>query len=112
MAIARQERGLGTFKGPVIVMAAESKEDMDCVVSKALDGLNMDVRTRSGITHDVADLKRIAADRAGSIIWLDPDSGDEVSRQQLSESLRKNLVFHKKSNVLDTWCISLSAVIG
>lgn len=64
----------------MIVMAAESKDDLDGVVTKALEGLNLDVRTRSGITHDLVDLKRVAADKAASIVWLDPDNSDEVSK--------------------------------
>lgn len=81
MAIARQERGISAFKGPIVVMSSEGKDELDQIVEESLHGLKMDVRTRTGNTHGILDLKKIAADKASRIIWLEPESNDEVLPQ-------------------------------
>ncbi|GMH41923.1 hypothetical protein BSKO_09842 [Bryopsis sp. KO-2023] len=79
MAIAKEERTVGTFKGPVIVLADVDKDELDAITDRALDGLKLDVKTRSGCTHDVSDLRKVAAEKAKTVIWLEPDDGDETS---------------------------------
>lgn len=59
-----------------MVLDDRDKDELDFVVSRAAEGLNLNVLTRKGCTHDVMDLKRVAAGRAKCVIWLEPDDNE------------------------------------
>lgn len=48
-------------------------------IAHEAEGLNLNIFTRRGCTHDASDLKRVAAGEAKYIIWLEPEDEDEVS---------------------------------
>lgn len=79
MSMAKQERRHGTFVKPVVVMADIEKKQLDAVVKRSLNGLTLDVFTRQGLAHSPADLRRVAADQADTIVLLQPEDEDSVS---------------------------------
>ncbi|GMH36546.1 hypothetical protein BSKO_04414 [Bryopsis sp. KO-2023] len=75
MAIAKKERG--GVHDCVVLLADLKKKQLDELTSRAVGDLDMDVRARYGCTHDIADLQKVAADKAHTIIWLDPQDKDD-----------------------------------
>lgn len=53
-------------------------EELTNIVQHENEELNLHIITRSGISHDLQDLRRVAVGRAKCVIWLEPDE-DEVS---------------------------------
>ena len=56
-----------------MVLAERDKEDMDRQLKKALGGQKIEWHTRSGAPHSIADLDKVAAGQARTIIILQPD---------------------------------------
>ena len=56
-----------------MVLAERDKEDMDKQLKKALWGHKVEWHTRSGAPHAIADLEKVAAGQARTIIILQPD---------------------------------------
>lgn len=73
---------------PVVVLAEREKEDMDRQLRRALRGTSMEWHTRSGAPHALADLEKVAAGQARTIILMQPDS----AQVQCCESLTCRLV--------------------
>ena len=63
---------------PVVVLAERDKDDMDKQLKKALRGQKVEWHTRSGAPHAIADLEKVAAGQARTIIVLQPDE-EEVN---------------------------------
>ena len=63
---------------PVVVLAERDKDDMDKQLKKALGGQKIEWHTRSGAPHSIADLEKVAAGQARTIIILQPEQ-EEVS---------------------------------
>lgn len=63
---------------PVVVLAERDKDDMDKQLKKALRGQKIEWHTRSGAPHSIADLEKVAAGQARTIIILQPEQ-EEVS---------------------------------
>ena len=66
--------GLLLLHRPVVVLAEREKEDMDRQLRRALRGSSMEWHTRSGAPHALADLEKVAAGQARTIILMQPDS--------------------------------------
>ena len=75
--ISEASKERGSFRCPIVVLDDCEKEELDVIVSRAAEGLDLNIMTRKGCTHDVTDLRRVAAGRAKCVIWLEPN-GDEV----------------------------------
>lgn len=58
---------------PVVVLAERDKEAMDQEVRRALRGYELEWHTRSGSPHSSADLERVAAGQAHTIVLLHPE---------------------------------------
>ncbi len=56
-----------------MVLAERDKDDMDKQLKKALWGHKIEWHTRSGAPHSIADLEKVAAGQARTIIILQPD---------------------------------------
>ena len=61
-----------------MVLAERDKDDMDKQLKKALGRQKLEWHTRSGAPHAIADLEKVAAGQARTIIVLQPDE-EEVS---------------------------------
>ena len=84
---------------PVVVLAERDKDDMDKQLKKALRGQKLEWHTRSGAPHAIADLEKVAAGQARTIIVLQPDE-EEVnphlhSNKQLCCPCALRLAIHK-----------------
>lgn len=65
MAVAKEERGRGTFAKPVVILADMDKDEMDAAVADALGSDHaLDVITRQGCPYDVSTLESIHAGKA------------------------------------------------
>ena len=62
-----------SIRRPVVVLAERDKDDMDKQLKKALRGQKLEWHTRSGAPHAIADLEKVAAGQARTIIVLQPD---------------------------------------
>ena len=58
----------------MVILAERDKEDMDRQLRRALRGSSVEWHTRSGAPHALADLEKVAAGQARTIILLQPDS--------------------------------------
>ncbi len=56
-----------------MVLAERDKDDMDAQLKRALWGQKIEWHTRSGAPHAIADLDKVAAGQARTIILLQPD---------------------------------------
>ena len=74
------------MRRPVVVLAERDKDDMDKQLKKALRGQKLEWHTRSGAPHAIADLDKVAAGQARTIIVLQPD--EEEVRPHLHGSRR------------------------
>jgi len=72
------------FKKPVVVLAERSKDEMDAAV-RNLKGLSLDLVVRSGRPSRQADLQRVAAAAAGTVLLLQPEP---VSSEAAAEALK------------------------
>eukprot|EP00775_Hariotina_reticulata_P004547 gene4547-4799_t len=71
------------FKKPVVVLAERSKDEMDAAV-RNLKGLSLDLVVRSGRPSRQADLQRVAAASAGTVLLLQPEPvGCEAAAEAL-----------------------------
>ena len=61
-----------------MVLAERDKDDMDKQLKKALGGQKLEWHTRSGAPHAIADLEKVAAGQARTVIVMEPDE-EEVS---------------------------------
>jgi hypothetical protein len=59
---------------PVVILAERDKEEMDRQLRKALRGTSLEWHTRSGAPHAAADLEKVAAGQARTVILLQPDA--------------------------------------
>ncbi|KAL0031396.1 hypothetical protein WJX79_008726 [Trebouxia sp. C0005] len=84
MAVARAEQQVGAFKGPVVVLADMDKADMDAAVAKNLQGCKLEVLTRSGRPHSIADLEKAAAGRARIIVMLHPEDEEGAAERKVA----------------------------
>lgn len=57
-----------------MILAERDKEEMDSQLRRALRGSKVQWHTRSGAPHAVADLEKVAAGQARTVILLQPDS--------------------------------------
>ena len=73
----RRDTSVGVIENlacrPVVVLAERDKDDMDKQLKKALRGQKLEWHTRSGAPHAIADLEKVAAGQARTIIVLQPD---------------------------------------
>ena len=67
------------LRRPVVILAERDKEDMDVQLRRALRGSSLEWHTRSGAPHALADLEKVAAGQARTVILLQPDS-EQVRR--------------------------------
>ena len=58
---------------PVVVLAERDKDDMDAQLKQALRAHKIEWHTRSGAPHSIADLEKVAAGQARTIIILQPE---------------------------------------
>ena len=81
-----------------MVLAERDKDDMDKQLKKALRGQKLEWHTRSGAPHAIADLEKVAAGQARTIIVLQPDEEEVCPHVQSSKQLcclcALRLVFH------------------
>ncbi|KAL0038546.1 hypothetical protein WJX77_010122 [Trebouxia sp. C0004] len=84
MAVARAEQQVGACKGPVVVLADMDKAEMDAAVAKGLQGCKMEVMTRSGRPHSIADLEKAAAGRARIIVMLHPEDEEGAAQRKVA----------------------------
>ncbi|KAK9836266.1 hypothetical protein WJX81_000586 [Elliptochloris bilobata] len=76
IAINRSERGEGTYSGPVVVLAERDKELMDRELRRELGRQpSIEWHTRAGAPHSIADLERVNAGLAKTIILMHPELG-------------------------------------
>ncbi len=62
-----------------MVLAERDKDDMDKQLKKALGRQKLEWHTRSGAPHAIADLEKVAAGQARTIIVLQPDKEEVES---------------------------------
>eukprot|EP00210_Caulerpa_lentillifera_P005664 g5417.t1 len=74
---ASDERG--SFSCPIVILADMDHEELSQMVGQENEGLNLSITTRSGCSHDLMDLRRVAIGRAKCVIWLEPEEDDEIS---------------------------------
>eukprot|EP00803_Ostreobium_quekettii_P010129 evm.model.scf_531.3 EVM.evm.TU.scf_531.3 scf_531:13935-21183(-) len=80
MSHAKHERRSGTFSKPVVILADMDKSELDDIVNRANGDLcNIEVYTRRGNVIDKADLMKVAADQAQTIIMLQPEDEDNAT---------------------------------
>ncbi|KAK9917305.1 hypothetical protein WJX75_002985 [Coccomyxa subellipsoidea] len=87
IALNRTERADDTYDGPVVILAERDKEDMDVQLRRALRGSSVEWHTRSGAPHALADLEKVAAGQARTIILLQPDSAQDAGKKQVAAIL-------------------------
>ncbi|CAK0785418.1 hypothetical protein CVIRNUC_008627 [Coccomyxa viridis] len=87
IAINRTERADNIYDGPVVVLAERDKDDMDKQLKKALGRQKLEWHTRSGAPHAIADLEKVAAGQARTIIVLQPDKEEDAGKKLVSALL-------------------------
>ncbi|EIE27753.1 hypothetical protein COCSUDRAFT_55736 [Coccomyxa subellipsoidea C-169] len=87
IALNRTERADDTYDGPVVILAERDKEDMDVQLRRALRGSSLEWHTRSGAPHALADLEKVAAGQARTVILLQPDSEQDAGMKQVAAIL-------------------------
>lgn len=79
ISYARAMSSGDVFGQPVVVLADRDKEEMDALVRDDLKGFHGAVITRHGKPSQLADLVRVSADTAKTVIVLHPDCDDEAT---------------------------------
>ncbi len=69
-----------------MVLAERDKDDMDKQLKKALWGHKIEWHTRSGAPHSIADLEKVAAGQARTIIILQPDQ-EQVGPSHIARTI-------------------------
>jgi hypothetical protein len=63
----------------VVILAQLSKEEMDKELQRELMGFAMEWHTREGAPHSSADLERVAAGSAHTVVLLEPDAPEVLA---------------------------------
>eukprot|EP00798_Chlamydomonas_sp_ICE-L_P025759 gene25758-11423_t len=74
LALGRKHSVDPFYKKPVAVLANMPKADMDRAIATKLNGLKLEVSTRSGYPGVVKDLQMVGTENASSVIIMQPDN--------------------------------------
>eukprot|EP00798_Chlamydomonas_sp_ICE-L_P006573 gene6573-3225_t len=105
------------YKKPVAVLANMPKAEMDQAITSKLDGLPLEVYTRSGFPGVLNDQKMVGVDKASSIIVMQPDSeeaGARINKPDSKESgarINKAILFHCTLAHMSTATMALGATL-
>lgn len=78
----------------VVIMAERNKTDMDADVQSALKGYKIRWQTREGAPYSAADLAKVSASQASTVILMRPDNSRVAFRDSDSASVRRQR-FHQ-----------------
>ncbi|KAK9814063.1 hypothetical protein WJX72_000188 [[Myrmecia] bisecta] len=90
LAVAQSDKGSRAKHRQMVIMAERDKEEMDLEVKAALAGYRIDWQTRSGAPYAVADLDKVSAGRADTVILLRPDGCDNAATREVAAILGIN----------------------
>lgn len=82
---------MGEGDRPIVILAEKAKPQMDAMVAEGLGGLQLEVHTRSGRPHSLADLQHVAAGLAKNLLLLNPDTAEVCPLPRLLCSLPDEL---------------------
>eukprot|EP00892_Ulva_mutabilis_P008063 jgi/Ulvmu1/5629/UM023_0168.1 len=73
-AMAQRERGQSN---PIVLLADQPKADLDSIVNNVRAETKMDIMARTGVPYNVDDLRLVSADKANTVIVMNPENNDE-----------------------------------
>lgn len=80
----------------VVIMAERNKSDMDADVQAALKGYRIRWQTREGAPYSAADLAKVSASAASTVILMRPDNSRVAFKDSDSAAVRRRR-FHQVS---------------
>lgn len=88
-------------------MAERDKSHMDAEVQQALKGYKIRWQTREGAPFSAADLAKVSASAASTVILMRPDNSRVQFKDSDSAAVRRQRL-HQVTPVFSLWHISLS----
>lgn len=85
IAIAQQTSQDSFWKQAVVVLADKPKAEMDAAIADTLRGYRLEVHTRQGNPAKMNDLRKVAGDKARTVILMHPE---KVKAAENAESLK------------------------
>jgi len=73
----------------VVIMAERDKSDMDADVQQALKGYKIRWQTREGAPYSAADLAKVSASAASTVILMRPDNSRVAFKDDDSAAVRR-----------------------
>ena len=86
----------GSVCRAVVIMAERNKSDMDAEVQAALKGYRIRWQTREGAPYSAADLAKVSASAASTVILMRPDNSRVPFKDSDSAAVRRRR-FHQVS---------------
>lgn len=83
----------------VVIMAERNKSDMDADVQAVLKGYKIRWQTRQGAPYSAADLAKVSASAASTVILMRPDNSRVPFKDSDSAAVRRQR-FHQVSQLL------------